>query len=331
MDRGTRRAARAGHQLAAALIMMACALLCILAGCSSATPEIGARESVNDYSWEELSAISEEIAAALSDEAALDIARSYHLVNDDGKLDGSQSKEIVLSDGRKANVTIVGFRQDSRADGALTGITFMFEGSIDMRAMNSGTGYGWLDEDDEAYLFGGWATCELRGWLNGDFADMLPVDLSSVIQKVEKTSTAATSEQIGEMDDGTIASSLDSLLEKTEDVLWLPSASEVAGISDDTDASFDYEDVGYRDWLRSEGDQYQLFVDGGVVEEEPSLLLIKKSITQSGEGDACSWWLRSMYDSFYQVAQDGTMDRYENEESPASPGDSRGIVPCFCI
>jgi len=65
-------ASRAGASRMAIFVLIAC-LAIVLTACSS-QPQISVRESVNEYTWSELSTISDEIAAAPDDAAALEIA-----------------------------------------------------------------------------------------------------------------------------------------------------------------------------------------------------------------------------------------------------------------
>ena len=65
--------------------------------------------------WLQLKKTSQKIAAAKNDAAGLAIAKSYGLVNANGKLKG-QRKGLTLVDGTKASVRVLGFRQEQ--DGA---------------------------------------------------------------------------------------------------------------------------------------------------------------------------------------------------------------------
>ena len=329
-DRRFPKAATRFLSAAFACVVMAALLLFGLGGCASGDGVV--RDSVDDYSWKELSAISAEIAAAPDEDAALAIAVSYHLTNDDGTLDGTQAKEVVLADGTAVRAVIVGFGQDTRTDGAPAGITFMLDQAISLREMNNDAGYAVLSKDDYASLYGGWAACELRGWLNGDFLDQFPAELGEAIAKVEKTSIAVPFDyyEMRLMSDGALERSMSELLQTTDDRLWLPSVSELTGISDDTAAAVGEPD-GWRDMLRAEGAQYKLFADAGVAEEQASPLLARALATPSGSEAAHPWWLRSLGYSFYDVAADGLIDRYDSSEWVTPASTLQGIVPCFCV
>lgn len=215
-------------------------------------PEV--RAAVEDYSWEELSQISALIAAAESDEAGLEIAKTYHLCADDGTLDGTQTKDLELSDGTEVSMRVAGFRQDEKADGSgSAGITFIASDGVSEQAMNA-TGQ----------LVGGWEGSTLRVWMNESLIGELPSEVSDLVVAVEKrTNPPAGTGETGQ--------------DVTEDKLWVPSYSEVVGQpGSGSNRSGLYE---------SEGDQYQLFSDLGVTWAEPSSELV---IPSGGY-----WWLRS--------------------------------------
>ena len=190
------------------------------------------REAVEDYSWEELSQISALIASASSDDDAIEIAETYNLCGSGGELDGSQTKELELTDGTTATMRIAGFRQDEKADGSgVAGISFISEGAVTTMPMcvNDVKGQGWVD-------------ASLRAYLSEDFLAMLPDEVSQAIVEVEKTTNPVL---------GTGTSQI-----TTEDKLWVPSYSELVGEMT----------AGYRHYgvYKSEGEQYQLFDDMGV-------------------------------------------------------------------
>lgn len=62
------------------------------------TEELGAdvpvRDSVEDYSWAELSTIADQIAAASSDDEGIEVAKRYHLCLEDGTLDETQLRSF---------------------------------------------------------------------------------------------------------------------------------------------------------------------------------------------------------------------------------------------
>ena len=211
------------------------------------------QEAVEDYSWEDLSYIADLIAAAEDDEAGLEIAIEYNLCNEDGMLDGTQTKTFELEDGTEVTVRIVGFRADTRSDGTgLAGITFLATTSVGEVAMNS---------DDS--VEGGWGASELREWMNSELVELLPDELTEVVVAVDKVTSleagVASSEQ-----------------ETTSDTLWVPSYSEVAGEPSSSSRAAAYVE---------EGAQYQLFAEA----EEAGTL--SEALVATIGADA--WWLRS--------------------------------------
>ena len=215
-------------------------------------PEV--RDAVDDYSWDELAQISALIAQADSDEAGLEIATTYHLCDEDGELDGTQTKSLELSDGTEVEMRVAGFRQDNRADGeGVAGITFLAADGVADQPMNA-TGQ----------LAGGWEGSTLRTWMNEHLIGELPEELSALIVPVEKrTNPPAGTGETGQ--------------DVTEDALWVPSFSEIVGQpSAGSSRASVYE---------SEGDQYQLFADLGVDDADRT----SEIIIPSGE----FWWQRS--------------------------------------
>lgn len=190
---------------------------------------IAVKASVNDYSWDELSQISALISAASDDADGLSVAKKYNLVGATGVLDGTQSKEVELSDGTVVNMRIIGFRQDQRSDGnGLAGITFWADAPIATLAMNES---GAVD----------WSQTSLRAWLNSEGEALLPGELASKIVEVRKQTNLETDF---------------SSQETTDEKLWLLSYSELCG----TVTTGSYRFGMYND----EGVQYRLFVDNGI-------------------------------------------------------------------
>lgn len=255
------------------------------------------RDNLNDYTWEELSKISDELAACSTEEEMLETAASYHLVSEDGHLDGSQTKSVQLSDGTEAHVQIVGLCQDEKTDGDRAGITFGFAEAIGVREMNS-----------SATTQGGWEQSEMRAWLNSDALDMLPEDLKTNIVAVNKltNNTGATSNQ--------------EAVTVTSDSMWLFSQAEVAGTTDGSHPEY---------WaaLDAEGQQYRLFSDAGASRGAVSLSMFRSLAGLQG-GDPIDWWQRSPLpdtDAFMYSGADGSL------LLGGSPDEQKGVVPGFCI
>ena len=278
------------------------------------------RKSVDDYSWEELSQISDMIAKA--DDADIDdIVRDYNLVNGNGKLDGSQVKSVKLEDGTKARAQIIGFAHDSKSSSGISGITFMFEDCVADHVFN-GNGSN----------AGGWKGSEIRSWLNGDFYYRLPSELRDVIVEVDKDTN----------NEGKTAKV--SAVTTTSDKLWLPSFVEIVGKITMSAYESAYEPVkgdlrstfqSYFDIWNAEGSQYELFADRKVVMGRANAALVKDFLPDSvssslRKGVACDWWGRSSSpgepDRVQTAASDGSP-----RKSTSSPRERLGVAPCFCI
>ena len=220
---------------------------------SDGAPQV--RDAVEDYSWEELSQVADLLAAEPSQAEVTELAASYNLCAADGSLDGSQTKELQLTDGSKVTMRIAGFCQDELADGSgKAGITFIASTSAGSQPM-----------DENGDTSEGWEGSSLRAWMAQTLAEKLPSDLSDHIVAAKKRTNQSPSSGGGEQ-------------QVTEDKLWLPSYSEVVGSLDGTGAS-------RAGSYQPEGDQYQLFSDAGV---RAGVTLDLLAI-----GGSELWWLRS--------------------------------------
>ena len=261
---------------------------------TEAAPALAAKAALADYSWDELSQISQLIAAADSSDKAVAIAVEYHLCAADGTIDPAMTKEIALSDGTVAQMQIAGFYHDVRSDTkGRAGITFVSANTVATHAVN-----------DSGSSEGGWRDSELRAWMNGELLAELPKDVSSLVVPVEKETNS-----VGE------TTSTSSVV-ATSDSLWVPSYCELSGqqdTGDDTDAVYN-----------AEGDQYALFAQQGVKWNEENALLVKDVDGEPGE-----WWLRSPDPNtqyWMNVGEDGKMYYAHGAQH-----DEYGIVMGFCL
>ena len=261
---------------------------------------------MSDYSWAELSDIAAEIHDADSDEEGVEIAESYHLLSG-GKLDG-KTKSITLSDGTKATVMIAGVRQDDLADGGKAGLTFVFADAPIVHAMT-----------EDASNDGGWEKSEMRSWLNGDFADMLPSDLKGVIKAANKKTNSSAYTTPG-------------AVSTTSDKLWLLSYVEIAGSAAPNDL------VGGSgipaETYNAEGKQYQVFSDMKVSGNSENSALQRTFTGKEGtglvmSGEACPWWQRSL--SMTWTSGFGAVDAEGNPLNAWIPDNEIGVVPGFCL
>lgn len=272
---------------------------------------VGTKGTVEGYSWKQLSQISSQISAAGSDEDALAIAARYHLVNDEGKLDGTQTKKVKLSGGLESTVMIVGFNHDDKADGTgKAGISFMFCDAIDAHAMN-------VDASNK----GGWESSEMRSWLAGDAKSKLPHALSSRLVAVEKrtNNTGPTTDA--------------SAVTATADELWLLSFKEIAGDVKLEDGLTSNPDLAA--WCavwNQEGKQYKLFSDVGIQQFGANGLLSCKSLVDGGKCSKdrlCYWWERSSTpytaEKFLGAGIDGDPIYSDNANA------AYGVICGFCL
>lgn len=191
----------------------------------AAEGEPAVRDSVEDYSWDELTQISALIAAADTDDEGTQIAARYNLCAADGSLDGTQTKDLELSDGTTVTCAVAGFRHDERSDGeGVAGITFVSLEPLGVCSYGSEGPVSWEDSP-------------LRSWLNQSLMGKLPEGLADAIVPVDK--------ETNDLAD----SGGDTLV--TSDRLWAPSFTELCG------GALSQE-------MGPEGSQYQLFADEGV-------------------------------------------------------------------
>ena len=253
-------------------------------------PEV--RSAVADYSWEELSRDSALLSAPGDGAATLEVAKEYHLCTADGRLDGTQTKSLTLTDGTTVSMQVAGFNHDDRADGTGTaGITFVSRGTVGMRQMNSSD-----------TTVGGWRDSGLRSWMNTELLGRLPSEVSDVVVPVSKLTNS-----VGETTDV-------SAVVATSDTLWTLSYSEIGG-------QMSTDDPGHDAVYNAEGAQYQLFSDLGVRWDSPNQILQIGGVER--------WWepspdpLDGRY--FMCVGDDGT-PWYAH-----LPTKECGVVMCFCV
>ena len=265
------------------------------------------------HSWEELSRISSEIAAAATYEDGVRVAQSYRLLDERGAIDPAHTKRVDLPDG-SYQVGVIGIRSDVKVDGSgVAGITFAFTSCVAQRPMNEGSTNQ-----------GGWYASRLRAWLNSDFFQQLPPDLSSVIVPVSKTVFCGNwpeddidaSAGVGQSADGSTP------LLITYDHLFLLSHHEIAGKAEFANAEDNASAT--MKMIDEEDGPYLLFAQAGVVQHVPN-----ESLVRTYGGADAFWWLRTADPKnavgFYDVSAVGT---------PTPGGEaiaSFGVLPAFCI
>lgn len=260
---------------------------------------VKAKSSVNEYTWEELSQISEKIGNASDETEAIEIAKKYNLVTKDGKLDGTQTKTVQLANGTSATVQIAGFAHDTKSSGEKAGITFIFCDAIDLQPMNA--------DDTNS---GGWDKSQLRSWLNSDGIRLLPKDLQNALVPVDKSTN-----NVGQTKNS-------SSISITTDSLWLFSCVELCG---DTNW-FASNDAAYNNVLNAEGKEYKLFMDCFVASGKQAEVLSKHY-----DNGFVWWWGRSPNPStgerFFDTDKTGIIKG--DMDYPSSL--KGGVVPGFCI
>ena len=264
------------------------------------------RETLEEYSWSELSAISQEIAEAEDLDAAIEIAASYNLCDEDGELDLENTKDVELSDGTVAPVAIVGIYQDEAADGGKAGLTFMFMGCISAQPYNSS---GKTD--------GGWEDSDLREWLNEDFVEMLPSDLqNALVECVKLTNNTGKTEDEGDVTE-------------TEDLVWAPSIIELGGPTPDWAYTSVYDEEG--EWYQAfEQADVQYNSGSNIPELMINWLLEDNEEEMLTQDEPCTFWERSPYPGDdYAV---NTCDETGNPDGGFASADLLwGVAPMFAL
>lgn len=248
------------------------------------------KSCLNDYSWEEIAQISKLISKKGDQNGAIEIAKKYHLCTADGKLDGTQTKDVTLSDGTQTKVMIMGFNHDDKSDGSgKAGITFIFADDIAKKNMFERADldnlFQKIQDDGSASI--SWENASLRSWLSDSFSNELPSDLREQIVSVDKADAVMpwVSFTIDSYYGGGIGAELNDdpdlmTTTTTSDKLWVPSFVELAPLSDYLMSNWTY--------LLQEGSQYQLFSDAGVTADTPNRILGTYDSPDGG-----GWWLRS--------------------------------------
>lgn len=257
-----RSVSRRGLVIGAAAGVAAAAGIGIAAWATSGFGALRRPRGLAALTWDDLSAVSAEIAGAGSEDAAIEAARGYGLLTDEGAIDLTQSKAITVA-GREMSVQLAGIAHDVRADGSPIGLSFLLTEVLPEERRMS----------EEAYM-GGWEDSDLRSWLNEVLLADLPEELARNIVAAGKLSNNAGAAKTA--DDVTL----------TEDSLWLPSYVEIVG--ERPRASFSDGFQYLAEVLNAEGSQYKLFRDQVIYPMET-----RQELVRNREGEAAYWWLRT--------------------------------------
>lgn len=268
----------------------------------------GIRSSLDDYTWDQLQEISLKIKAAESRSEAREIAKRYHLLDDDGHIPYPCTKRVTLTNGLQVGAQLVGIRHDELLDGTgKAGLTFMFDAGIAER-----------DAATQA-LNAGWADCELREWLDSDGLKLLPSELRALIKEVKKISN-----NVG-------AANSASCLSELPATLWLPAMVELCGTQPPESFAEDYHYLA--DIYNGEGKEYQLFRELKV-----SPYSTNETMVRQWKGKDTCWWERTVSPDtsesegtlyMNRVGHDGDVFTYA---TPAEKPNKRTcVIPGFCI
>jgi serine/threonine protein kinase len=268
----------------------------------------GIRGSLGDYTWDQLQEISLKIKAAETRSEAREIAKRYHLLDDDGHIPYPCTKRVKLTNGLEVGAQLVGIRHDELLDGTgKAGLTFMFDAGIAERNAAAQP------------LSAGWADCELREWLDSDGLKLLPNELRALIKSVKKISN-----NVG-------AARSASCLSELPATLWLPAMVELCG--NQPPESFTENFHYLADIYNGEGKEYQLFRELKVSPYTTNEMLVR----QWKGKDAC-WWERTASPDtsesegtlyMNRVGHDGDVFTYA---TPAdNPKKRTCVIPGFCI
>ncbi|MDO4503523.1 MAG: DUF6273 domain-containing protein, partial [Coriobacteriia bacterium] len=254
-----------------------------------------------DYSWTELGAIGDAMSGLDQPNADL-LAYHFNIIDRDRHVSG-KTKILTLTDGTELPMDLLGTSHDIRTDGkGKAGLTFGANKALpEQRAMN-----------DPQEREGGWATSDMRAWLNGDFYnDLLPAEVKPLIKSVEKISDSKPGSQDREDLSRMTASS---------NKVWLLGAME----------TYSGRQLILDPYSALEGDQYMLYKQQGVYIGARKALL--KTLVGGSDvtTESVIWWLRgaSGLDGFTAV---GCYTNNQGWYVGFGSNEKCGVVPCFCF
>lgn len=268
----------------------------------------GIRGTLDDYTWDQLQEISLKIKAAESRSEAREIAKRYHLLDDDGHIPYPSAKRVTLTNGLEVGAQLVGILHDDLADtNGKAGLSFIFDAGIAER-----------DAATQA-LNAGLADCELREWLDSDGLKLLPSELRALIKEVKKISN-----NVG-------ATKSTSCLSELPATLWLPAMVELCGNQPPESFTEDFHYLA--DIYNGEGKEYQLFRELKV-----SPYTTNETMVRQWKGKDTCWWERTVSPDtsesegtlyMNRVGHDGDVFTYA---TPAEKPNKRTcVIPGFCI
>ena len=272
------------------------------------SPAGNARRFANQ-SWGDLADLAHRLSDAGTREEALSLAVEAGIAQKDGSMVDDLIHEVALADGTTASVQVVDFCHDDRADSqGKAGLTFSFVDPVAARPMA-----------EQTMASGGWEQCDLRVWLDSDFRALLPSELVDVLTPVIKlTNNDGATREV-------------SSVTTTEDIIWIPSMTELGGGRPASGFSTDYAYLA--DILGAEGTQYRLWQDKMV-----SSTTYNEALERSWEGKPCLWWNRSPSPDCSEdhgvtwVNRVGANGDVFHFACPATGDDDvTCVIPCFCL
>lgn len=288
--------------------------------------DIPVRGSLAEYSWEELSRISQKISESDSNAEAYEITAFYNLTREGRLYYKDAYKDVALSDGRTTRVYLVGVRHDDKSDGSgKAGLTFMFADAIAGAPMND------VDSNE-----GGWESSAARSFMAQQLYAALPQDLQAAIVAVDKTTDnrGRILERKGDANSVSYVDGVDSAFSVTSDKLWLFSAVEILGEVNQerieaTGGQWNLNEQLYWSAAKREGAQYRYFAQLNPQFNVEAPRLRVRNMDPEIPNFYRNWWLRT--------PRYGTPTDFMIVTRPGQPikghgaSNEYGIVPGFCI
>ena len=265
------------------------------------TAGIAVRETMADYSWQELSIIGKEMTRRASRNEALTLAHEYHLVDELGHMT-TVTKDLTVAGLGTVPMRLADVYHDALANGeGMAGLTFLAADATLTHQMKA--------NDDN---IGGWEASQMRSWLGSEGFDRLDGELAPLIVAVDKhtNNTGATT-------------STDSVT-STLDTLWVPSVVEVCGPVGWLWDSDPGNSEAYNAVLAAEGSQYACFAEQGVSTSEDNASLVLE-----GSNGPVAWGLRSS--SVSKAAHYRMVDEAGNASRWGEGPSELGVCLGFCL
>ena len=265
------------------------------------TAGIAVRDTMADYSWQELSIIGKEMTRRASRNEALTLAHEYHLVDELGHMT-AVSKDLTVAGLGTVPMRLADVYHDPLANGeGMAGLTFLSASATLTHQMKA--------NDDN---IGGWEASQMRSWLGSEVLDRLDGELAPLIVAVDKhtNNTGATT-------------STDAVT-STLDTLWVPSVVEVCGPVGWLWDSDPGNSEAYNAVLAAEGSQYACFAEQGVSASEDNACLVLE-----GPNGPVAWWLRSS--SASKAAHYRMVDEAGNASRWGEGPSELGVCLGFCL